>query len=76
MANVKVSIDRDQCISCESCWTLCPEFFAQNDADTWSEIVDKFRSGGDPARGEGPADLGDKIREAADSCPVQIIHVE
>ncbi len=76
MAKVKVIIDRDQCISCESCWTICPEFFVQNPNDQWSEVVEKYRIGGDPAQGEAPAELADKVKEAADSCPVTIIHVE
>ena len=74
MANV--TIDRDQCISCESCWTVCPEFFQQNAGDSWSEVTEKYRTGGDPAQGEAPAALMDKVKEAADSCPVQIIHVD
>ncbi len=74
MAKIKVTIDRDQCISCESCWTICPEFFAQSAGDSWSEITPKYRLGGDPAQGEAPDELRDKVKEAADSCPVQIIH--
>lgn len=73
---MKVTIDREQCISCETCWTVCPEFFAQNSVDNWSEVVDKYRIGGNPAEGDAPAKLADKIRESADSCPVQIIHIE
>jgi len=75
MAKTKVTIVREECISCESCWTVCPEFFAQNSTDSWSEIVAKYRVGGNSAEGEAPEDLMDKVKEAADSCPVQIIHV-
>jgi ferredoxin len=76
MAKTKVTIDRDECISCESCWTICPEFFEQNSVDSWSQVVAKYQTGGDPAQGEAPEELLDKVKEAADSCPVQIIHVE
>ncbi len=76
MANVKVTIDRDQCISCESCWTICPEVFEQNSNDSWSQIVVKYQIGGDPAAGEAPDALRPKVQEAADACPVAIIHVE
>ena len=72
---MKVTIDRDQCTSCETCWTVCPEFFAQNAVDTWSEVVEKYRIGGNNAEGNAPAELKDKTQEAADSCPVQIIHI-
>jgi len=30
---VKVTIDRPGCISCESCWTLCPDVFEQDPDD-------------------------------------------
>jgi ferredoxin len=75
MANVKVTIDRDQCISCESCWTVCPEVFEQNSVDSWSQVVAKYQVGNDPAVGQFPDNLKDKVQEAADSCPVTIIHV-
>lgn len=76
MASAKVTIDREQCISCESCWTICPEFYEQNSVDSWSQVVEKYRVAGDPATGEAPDDLRDKVQEAADSCPVTIINVE
>lgn len=72
----KVTIDRDQCISCESCWTICPEFFEQNSSDTWSQVVAKYQVGGNPAVGNAPAELLAKVQEGAESCPVTIIHVE
>ena len=75
MAKLKVTIDREGCISCESCWTVCPEFFEQNSVDSWSQIVAKYQAGGDPAHGEAPEELVDKVKEAADSCPVQVIQV-
>ncbi len=71
----KVTISREECISCESCWTVCPEFFEQNSVDSWSQVVSKYQTGGNPAEGEAPAELMDKVQEAADSCPVQIIRV-
>ncbi len=49
LAEVKVTIDRDECISCESCWTICPEAFGQNLNDSWSQLVAKYQIGGDPA---------------------------
>jgi ferredoxin len=76
MGKISVTIDRDECIACESCWTVCPEFFEQNAADTWSQVTTKYRTGGDPSKGEAPAELADKVKEAIDSCPVTIIHVE
>ncbi len=73
---VKVSIDRDDCISCGNCWTICPEFFEQNPNDNFSQVIETYRIGGNIAEGEAPHELEGLVREAADSCPVQIIHVK
>jgi len=35
---MKVTIDREECISCGVCWDECPEFFEQNDEDEWSHV--------------------------------------
>jgi ferredoxin len=72
----KVTITREECTSCETCWITCPEFFEQNPSDNFSQVVAKYRIGGDASQGEAPAELLDKVQEAADSCPVSIIHVE
>jgi ferredoxin len=58
------------------CWDKCPQYFEQNTDDTFSEVVEKFRIGGDIALGTVPDDLEGCVREAADLCPVEIIHVE
>jgi ferredoxin len=73
---VKVTIDRPGCISCESCWTLCPDVFEQNPEDEFSEITEQYRVNDNPAEGEVPEDLADCVWEAADSCPVTVIIVE
>ncbi len=72
---VKVSIDRNDCISCGNCWTICPDFFEQNHNDDFSQVIEMYRVGGNIAEGEAPQKLENLVREAADSCPVQIIHV-
>ena len=73
---VKVTIDRPGCISCESCWTLCPDVFEQNPEDTLSEVTEEYRVNDNPAEGEVTEDLVDCVWEAADSCPVTVIIVE
>ncbi len=75
MAKVMVKINRDECVVCESCWQICPEVFVQNTSDTWSQIVPQYQVNSDPASGAVPEDLKDKVQEAADACPVTIIHV-
>ena len=60
---MKVTIDREECTSCETCWITCPEFFEQNPGDTWSQVVAKYRTGGNPAEGDAPADLWTRSRK-------------
>lgn len=72
----RVTIERDECISCAACWGDCPEVFEENEADGLSQITADYRSGNDPAVGEVPADLEDCAKGAADACPVEVIHVE
>jgi ferredoxin len=76
VSEVKVSIDRDQCISCSVCWSDCPEIFEEDPNDNLSRIAEKYRVAGDPAKGEAPESLRGAAQGAADSCPVAIIHVE
>lgn len=75
MAGVKVTLDRDECISCGACWADCPEFFEEGD-DGLSQVVEQYRAGGSLAEGLAPEDLADCVRSAAEGCPVDVIHVE
>ncbi len=62
MAISKVVIE-DGCTSCGLCEQICPEVFSM---------------GSDKAEVKSGADLNaneDKIREAADSCPVSVIKI-
>ena len=72
---IKVTIDREECTACEVCWSVCPQVFQQNDDDTWSEVTEQHRADGKPGEGEVSDELGDCVREAAEGCPVEIIHV-
>jgi ferredoxin len=72
---LKVSIDRKGCINCRNCWNTCPEFFEQNPKDTYSQVCPKYRIENNPGEGEVPARLWEKVKKAADLCPVRIIHI-
>ncbi len=61
---MKVWIDRDGCISCGLCATTCPEVFRMAD-DGLAEVYGDVR-----------ADTEAGAQEAADGCPVEVIHVE
>jgi len=73
---MKVTIDREECTSCEVCWEECPDFFEQSDEDSWSQVVKEYRISDNPAAGEVPEDQEDCVQEAAESCPVEIIHIK
>ena len=72
---MKVHIDRDDCTSCASCWGLCPDLFEEDPDDHFSRITEPNRAGG-IADGNVPAELEGCAVEAADACPVQIIHLD
>jgi ferredoxin len=61
---LKVTIDTDECIGCQTCVELCPEAFSF-DNDTEKAEVRPDMTGNE-----------DCIEEAADSCPVSCIYVE
>ena len=71
---VKEGIDRDGCVSCGACWESCPEFFEQDPDYSFSEIVEKDRSG-ELGEGEALDDLIDCVIKASDDCPAKVIHV-
>ena len=72
---MKVKIVRDECISCGTCVDVCPGFFELNGEDNFSQVIEAYRIAGDPSNGEAPPELEERIKEAADLCPVQIIHL-
>jgi ferredoxin len=72
---MKVTIDRDQCISCGGCWTICPELFEEDPSDGKSRITAQYRSADDIGVGEAPESLRESGQAAADGCPMSIIHI-
>ncbi|MDD4796435.1 MAG: ferredoxin [Eubacteriales bacterium] len=60
---MKVTIDRSGCIGCGLCASLCPEVFAMAD-DGLAEVISE-----DPQYADG-------AQQAAEECPVSVIHVE
>jgi len=61
---MKVTVDEETCVGCETCAETCPEVFEMND-DKVRVKVDKV-----------PADAVESCREAAENCPVEAIQIE
>jgi ferredoxin len=72
---LRVTIDRAECIMCGACYATCPDFFEESPDDGLSQVILSYQVAGDPAVGEVPAEMQDCVREAAEGCPVEIIHV-
>lgn len=62
---MKVSIDRDSCIGCGLCETICPEVFTMD-----SENIAIVKPDSDVANHK------DSVQEAADNCPVSAIQIK
>lgn len=62
---MKATIDRDGCIGCGLCPSVCPEVFQMADDGLAEVIVDVI-----PSNAEGTAE------EAREGCPVSVITVE
>lgn len=60
---MQVEIDREGCIGCGVCADICPDVFHIAD-DGLSEVIAK------------PDGYDETVREAATSCPVEVIHID
>ena len=60
---MNVEIDRDGCIGCGVCADICPDVFHIAD-DGLSEVIAK------------PDGAENAVKEAAESCPVEVIHID
>lgn len=73
---MKVTIEREGCTLCAVCWETCPEVFEEDPGDGMSQIVKKYRVNNQIDQAEVPDSLSDCVTSAAESCPVDIIHIE
>jgi ferredoxin len=71
---LKVTIDREGCISCGVCEVTCPEVFKLQE-DSKSGIVESYRKG-DVGIGEVDESLSSCVENAKASCPVEVIRTE
>jgi len=79
MGNFKIDHDRPGCIGCGACAAVSPEFWKMSDADGKSDLIgsQEIKEGDAVVREqlELSEDKFDKNKEAADSCPVNVIHI-
>ncbi|MCM8818190.1 MAG: ferredoxin [Candidatus Omnitrophica bacterium] len=61
---MKVMVDENICTGCGLCVDICPEVFEM--ADTISKVKTE----------NVPKELEDKVKEAAESCPVEAIIIK
>lgn len=62
---MKAYVDKETCIGCEVCVTICPDVFSM-DEDDLAVAID----------GDIPEDIMDACEEAKDSCPTDSISIE
>ena len=77
MANFKVDHDRPGCIGCGACAAVAPEFWTMSPADGKSDLVGSVhqKEGDNTIREQLEMDDLKNNREAADCCPVNVIHI-
>ncbi len=70
---MKITVEREKCIGCGSCAALCPSYFELAE-DGKSSLKGAKR---DPKTGNDELELNRPgcTEEAANSCPVQCIHL-
>ena len=65
----KAFVDKDTCIGCTVCNSLCPEVFTVKEDPGYNN---DFKSTPDDSVDQLP--IENKVQEAIDMCPVQCIH--
>lgn len=77
MAKYKVAVNKETCIACGVCYSLCPQVFEAGEGGK-SVIVAQYRTSDDPSKSEGviEEDLYDCVETARTSCPTASITVE
>ena len=75
MARFKIIHERPKCIACGSCAAVAPKYWEMSSTDGLADLKGCTMNGENEERivDEKEAVLN---REAADVCPVQIIHVD
>jgi ferredoxin len=72
----KIVHDRDICIGCSACASVCPKYW-EMESDGKSSIIGHTKTGNGEEEVLGPLseDFDDNM-DAAESCPVNCIHIK
>ena len=70
---MKIKIDQEDCIECRACESDCSKVFVVERGEKVS-IIEKYQTRW-PSKGEVSNDLSDRVQEAADDFPVEVIDV-
>lgn len=62
---MEAKVDRDTCIGCELCVSICPEVFEMDDEQIATVIASPV-----------PSSAENDAKEAEDQCPVSAISIE
>ena len=60
----KITIDKDECIGCQSCVEICPDVFGFDDDEEKAYVLEDFD------------DSADCAEEAQASCPADCIDID
>ncbi len=74
MAKYRVEHDRPNCIGCGACAAVCDKFWAMSDEDGKSLLKGAKKEGSLEVLEIDEEDF-ECMKEAADSCPVNVIHI-
>ena len=72
---MKVKVNKDACIGCGACASICPDVFELND-EGLSEVKVEEENKEKEEFVSVKEELQDEVRDAADSCPTGAIEIE
>lgn len=73
---VIVTLQREDCIGCNYCSEVAPNYFSMDDDDGKSILLESVEKRGFHTMKTHDPDAFDECSYAAESCPVNIIHTK
>lgn len=74
MAKYKIKHEREDCIGCGACAAICEKFWEMN-SDGKSDLIGSQKDGTNEILEIEEKDFEENL-EAAESCPVNVIHIK